>query len=414
MSGSPKYTTAGLYAQAAAVAAAARRAREAARRAAEAAARQAYLRQRAQQFVDRLADVVARLDLLDADARQVGVSAAVQTVRGEAGEAARRLRGAATEDAVAFGDRVIVDLETRVAQLVQSVTAGLARKQRQDAVAAVRAQLAAASARVAFDPAGAGEVDGMLTRADSAATDAAFATAFGALTARVAGHLAAAAGHQAAFERTRDAARQETERLKRLLDEAGEAGLDLPGARPARSAAQRLRQALSGGWPGAGALSSADADLRKLHTANGALETELEEWMRRLDRAAAVAAAVVAAAPRAGLRVVPGSFVRERGHLMFRTTRTDDESTLDIDVAAAEGDKVSVGYHGTGTDFRTELTTDGQEKRCDLTAEILTRLHTELAAEGVGTDGLHWEGKPIRETKTHQVRTPQKPRERQQ
>ena len=125
--------------------------------------------------------------------------------------------------------------------------------------------------------------------------------------------------------------------------------------------------------------------------------------MRRLARAPAVAAAVVAAAPRAGLRVVPGSFVRERGHLMFRTTRTDDASTLDIDVTAGQGGKVSIGYHGTGSDFRTELTTDGQEKRCDLTAEILTRLHGELAAEGVGTHGLHWEDKPTRETKTHEV-----------
>lgn len=414
MSGSPKYTTADLFAQAAAVAAAAQQARQAARRAAEAAARQAYLQQRARHLADRLAEVVARLNLLDADARQVGASAAVQSVRAEADAAARRLRGAAAEDTVAFGEQATIDLETRVAHLVRSVASDLAGKRRQDAVASVRAQLAAAPVRAAFDPAGAAEVDRMLALADGATADAAFATAFSTLTAGVAGHLAAAAGHQAAFERARDTARQEAERLKRLLAEAAEAGVDLTGAKSAQSAVHRLRQMLGGGWPGTGTMSSAETDLRKLHTANGALETELEEWMRRLDRAAAVAAAVVAAAPRAGLRVVPGSFVRESGHLMFRTTRTDDASTLDVDVAAGDGGKVSIDYHGAGSDFRTELTTDGQEKRCDLTAEILTRLHTELAAEGVGTDGLHWEGKPTREAKTHEIWTAKTPRERQQ
>ena len=115
----------------------------------------------------------------------------------------------------------------------------------------------------------------------------------------------------------------------------------------------------------------AEQDLAQVTEATRTLATDLEARLRMRDRIAAVAAAVIDAAPKAGLRPVPGSLARDGDRVVFRTQRTDDESALAVEIGPAAHGEVQIVYRGSSPDFTTVLASEGEEKHCDLTEKVL-------------------------------------------
>lgn len=393
MSRSPKYTAARMRGQAQARVAEQQRRREEERRKATAVAEQQRRDAAASRARGDLAAAAVGLAALALIAAQTGLSAEVQALRAQADNTAEP--GPVTDDsALKKLQAATARIEAESAALSGQVADELARTCRREALDAIERRLSEDARRSAFDEPGAAAVDGVLRQAGNASGDEDFLPLYQRLSEEVGKHLATVRANRNAVEALRLRAEAGREALSRVLKEAEEGGIELSEPERAAAAAGRATAMLEVEWPGRGALDTVRADLSELDGRTGELSAELDARLAALDRVVAVAEATIQAAPLAGLQILEASVIREGDRVMFRTVRTDDRSDLDVLVAPGAGEIVSISYRGTGADFRTEFTADGEERICDRTERILKDLHEKLLAQDVETDGLRWDGKP--------------------
>jgi hypothetical protein len=265
----------------------------------------------------------------------------------------------------------------------------LAARERQGALAAIRAALASVPDHAEMDPSGAVAVDRLLSLADGRVADSdAFDAAHAELSSAVRTHLSQAQQRREALARMRAEAGQAQSALRELVDEARSADASLAGD----AGAEEILAAL------AAAVDDEDVP-RALSLAAQArqaairLEREFDGWLDQLDRAQLVFEAVTRALPRAGFTILADSYAVSGVNVTVRAERSDG-SVVQLAVVPDEANGVEIAYHADGTDFVVEQTAHGEVARCDLTEEILERFHVELAAEDVVTGELRWEGKP--------------------
>jgi hypothetical protein len=176
--------------------------------------------------------------------------------------------------------------------------------------------------------------------------------------------------------------------LMAVLDEARAAGASLNGAAQAEQLLARLASAAA-----AGEVAQALDLCAKVQQASRHLERDFDRWLDQLDRAQLVFDAVAKALPKAGLQILPGTYLAQGTGASIRAKRADG-SSVHLTVVPDTADGVQIVYHADGADFVVEQAADGEVATCDRTEQMLERFHAALAAENVKTGELHWRGKP--------------------
>lgn len=404
MSGSPKYTTAVVTAAAAAALAAQAARRQEARRRAEQEARARQLARQAAQLRERLGALTRRIAALRSDASRAGLDAAAARLGATVSALVLRSNSLPDEKAVDAARREAGEAERAATRLAGQVSDALVRLDHQAALATVRATLDAVPERTAYDPDGAARTNQSLAGAANALGAAGrFQQAFSALELATAEHLETVAQRQAAMEQLRQAVAQATAAVETVIAEAVGEQVQLAGAQAARAEAARLAAELDACRSDSARAEAARRDAENLARTGAALARELDAEFARLDRTNQVVKAAMAALPEAGFRLVQDSKMREGARVLFKVSRLDDASEMHVDVNPGADGKVHIAYHGNGGDYVAEQTVDGDVKYCDVTEEMLEKLHGAMQKEGVETDGLRWDGRPNRIRKSEQT-----------
>ncbi len=280
-------------------------------------------------------------------------------------------------------------LNQQVDRLSLEVSEFLARRERQGALKATRATLDEEADRAHLDPAGYAEVDRLLGRAEQAVGDVtAFQAVHRELTAAIAAHLDRARARRLELAAMRRESQELTTVLGGLIAEADEVGAELVGLADCRALLSALAAEVAAEDTTA-ARRSAERG-RALHQA---LVAAFDTWQDESDRTELIMDALANALPKVGLSIVPGSY-RQLGSGSTLVAQQSDGSTVQIAVVPDEDGQSQIVYHASGRDFVLEQTADGEVARCDLTAEILEKLHDRLREDDVETGDLFWEGKP--------------------
>ena len=339
--------------------------------------------------------------LRDAEAARARAAGATATA-GSAGLGARRTALLAEIDRLADDVRAATDegqltaerdrlsvAQHETDEIALAIAVILATRERQGAIAVIRASLADVPDRGEMDQPGANEVDRLLSLAERQVSDSAvFAAAHAALASAVRTHLSQAQARREALARMRAEAAPACSDLRELVAEARSAGASLASVTGAEEILTALASAVE-----AEEVPRALSLAAQARQAATGLEREFDGWLDQLDRARLVFEAVTRALPRAGFTIQADSYAVVGTSVTIKAERSDG-SVVELAVVPGEANGAEIVYHADATDFVVEQTADGEVARCDLTQEILERFHTELATEDVVTGELHWEGKP--------------------
>lgn len=395
MSGSPKYAQVRLDAarrqrlaeeRARRVAERHRRAEERRRQALERqrtriASRRAAQDRRREETIRKVAALAARVD------GAVGLTEQQRaTLRTRVAEAQRAAAGA---DAAVAAARVR-GLEHALGVAEGRAADGSAAAQRAAAIESVGAALAAVEDRLRHDEPGARQVDRLLQAARQATIDARrFQRAHDTLLDRLDEHVAAVREAQVLAERAELEVGQAGAALDAVVEEAGAAGIDLVGWPDAVRLRERIEADLA-----SDRAESALHGAERLAAAVTELEAQVEVVLDQLQAAELIMAAAVQALPAVGFRVVEDSVTQTGGNVAFEVARADG-AVIELQIEPADGG-ARLSYAGTASDYVIEHGPDGAVARCDITEDLLERFHDELDQEGIETDDLQWEGKPLR------------------
>ncbi|MBL7258040.1 hypothetical protein [Paractinoplanes lichenicola] len=388
MSSSPKYTTVVFEHERQAQFEAARLAREAERRRHEEIAR----RQRFEAGLRAARERAEALTARSADLARVATGLPQQPEAERQRDLTARIAagiGGITDEAglTAWNDRAL-EAERGSERLRGTVAAEMTTREHDAALGLTEARLDGETDRARLDPAGAERVAGLTAEARAQLGGPGFAPAHDRLGIAAAEHLERVADQRALLRRLAGESAEAELRLTAALAEAGEAAVDLPDAEAAHRVLADLKaehdEVRPRRWE-----HLLDEARRRTADVTAAVEARLDQ----LERMAIIVEAAGAALPQAGLRVVAGSLVERDDAMTFRARRTDG-TDIELTVRAGDGRGSRLEYRSEGADMVVEQTAEGTVARCDLTEEILERLHTELGHQGVRTDGLHWEGKP--------------------
>jgi hypothetical protein len=390
MSGSPKYTTAQLTAQ----------------RQAELAAR---VQQREFQRQQRLARereqrlAVWRTALVQRHRAQTSTIVGLAASAGDAGQAdAQRAlqtqitalgheitRAAHQEHDMQRLDAALSSVESQTSWLGLTIAVTIAQQQRQASLDALTAALARESDRAHLDPQGFAEVN---RRIAAAAQGTGNPQAFGGLhraaAEAVSAHLAQVRKRAMDLARMTRDANEVTGLAQALLAGLEAADLSVDGQEELRDLLGQLEHAVA-----AEDVDGAAEASTRISAAMKSVDAAYEQLVAEQDRADLVLEALVAALPRAGLQVVKDSLVADATGVRL-AARQSDGTQIGILVTPQEGGTARIEYRAPGRDFAVEATADGEVAVCDLTEQVLVKLHSELGQEDVETDGLRWSGQP--------------------
>ncbi|MFF7971564.1 hypothetical protein [Streptomyces sp. NPDC007905] len=272
-----------------------------------------------------------------------------------------------------------------------AVSAALARQERSAALAVLESGLAAFADRAELDREGAEEVAAAL---DEARRQAGSPDRFPAARLKAADaaerHLRRAQERREVLARARRQAEQAHQELAALVSEAEQAGAGLDGLEAARPLLRQLSAAADRGHlPEITRLTGQARD--RLTT----LAAAFDAWLDELACVQIVLDAVRRALPAAGLRLEAGSVQSDGTSSMLTARRVSGDRIVMAVVADGSGGAQLV-YEAEGHDFVTRLSASGEERSCDLTAEVLERFQEALEPEGVRAGELTWDGKPER------------------
>jgi hypothetical protein len=388
MSGSPKYTTVVFAAQRRAQLEAARRLREAERRQREESARRQRIEAALQSARSRAEAMTARVgDLMRTSGglpQHAEVTRESSTVAGAAAGLAR----ITDEAGVAVWNKQLREAERRADRLSAAVATELTAREHGAALAMTLAELDGVPDRARFDPPGERTVGELTAEARSRLGDARFAEVHRRLGTAAGEHLERVRDRQALVQRLAAESAEVATRLTAALADAEPAGVQIPEADAMRKALTELGEEYDGAhvtrWE-----DRLAALRRHVDTVTATVEARLDQ----LDRMAIIVEAAGTALPMAGLQVVADSLVERDDAIVFHARRSDG-ADIELTVHAGDGRGSRLEYRTDGRDVVVEPAADGPVSRCDLTADILERFHTELGHQGMQADGLHWEGKP--------------------
>lgn len=404
MSRSPKYASAELAAARERELQQRRRQRERERQAREAAARARRLEADRSALLRDAGSVRGSAAGTAGSAADAGLANRSATLLAQIDGIASAARAAQDEDQLAAGRARLSAVQREAAGIAVDAATILATRERQGALAAVRAMAAGVPDRAEMDPAGAATVDRLLALAEVKVGDASrFDAACAELGDAMRSHLARAQGRREALAQMRRECAAARAVLSQVLDEARAADAELPAAAGAeRLMADLAATAAAEDVPGALSLAARARDMAS------ALEGDFDRWLDQLDRAQLVFEAVTRALPRAGFTVLADSYAVQGASVSISAERSDG-SVVQMAFVPDESDRVDIVYHADATDFVIEQTVDGEVARCELTEEILERFHAELEAEDVVTGELRWTGKPATRPDAREARTHWKP-----
>jgi hypothetical protein len=389
MSGSPKYTTVNLAAQRRAQLEAARRQREAERRRQSEQARARRIAADVAAAAARADSVAARLGDLARAAQGLPQHSEVAALATEVGAARAGLSGPADESAIARTGKRLRETERAADRLAVLVGGELTTRRHDAALAAVAAPLEQFADRARMDPPGHAQVTTLTKEAEARIGDARrFPEAHRRLGDAVQKHLDRVRDREALLARLSQESAEVDARLRAALDDAERNRIDVPE----RSALEQDLRALAAEGDGMHE-SRWRQRLTRLRAAAEEVAADVDLRLDQLDRMAIVIEAASAALPAAGLQVVDGSLAEDDGRVSFLARRSDG-SPIELIVHAGDGRGSRLEYRIEGADIVVEQDAGSTVSRCDLTEDLLERFHTELSAQGVETDGLHWEGKP--------------------
>jgi hypothetical protein len=389
MSGSPKYTNVYLAEQRRAQLEAARRARAAERRRREEEARRRRIAAGVERARSRAGAVTARLDQLGAAAHGLPQRAEVGTVLTGVRAIGADLAAPIDEAGLKRVGSRLRDAERSTDRLGVAVARQLTHRRHDAALAAVVAPLEHAQDRARLDPAGYATVTSAIGAATARVGDEQrFPEAHQRLGLAVEEHLDRVRDRQAMLARLAAESDEVAARLRGALADAAEHGVEVPERAGLASGLAELDAERDGAH-----VSRWERRLAELGRAAETVTAAVEARLDQLDRIAIVVEAASAALPAAGLQVMPGSLVESGETVSFRALRSDG-NTIELTVHPGDGRGTRLEYRAEGADIVLEQTGEGETSRCDLTADLLERFHTELGAQGVEADGLHWEGKP--------------------
>ena len=389
MSKSPKYTTAHFTGPSQAELELQRRAREAERRRqAEEARRQRQQAERAA-IAGQVTGLRGRASQLAAEAAATGLGDRQVALLGKIDALAPQAGTASTDRDLQAARERLGELQREADGIAAAAAGILAARERERALAMVRASLADIPDRAEHDAEGAAGADRMLAEAESKLADpAGFAAAHARLAAAVQAHLDRVRARRAELARMREEAAAAASELRAVLDEAADAELDLAGAGGASELLARLEAAA-----GAGDVPLARSLTGQARHAGEDLVADFDRKLDQLERARLVLEAVAKALPKAGLRLVGGSDRFDGTTTSFRVLRADG-APLDVAVVPDDADGVQIEYRADGADFVVTQTADGEAAECPSTEDLIGRFHDELTAWGVSAGELLWEGKP--------------------
>jgi hypothetical protein len=389
MSGSPKYTTVNLAAQRRAQLEAARRRREEERRQREEEARRQRIAAGVRSAGARADAIAARLAELTRASQGLPQQADVTTLAADVRATGAGLSAPVDEAALKKIGKRLREAERAADRLGVQVAGELTTRRHDAALAAVVAPLEQFTDRARMDPPGHASVAAAIGEATArVGDDRRFPAAHGRLGIAVQEHLGRVREREALLDRLAEESAEVAARLRAALDDAERNQIDVPE----RAALEDNLAALPAESDGAHVSRWQDR-LSRLRTAADVVAAQVDLRLDQLDRMAIVVEAASAALPAAGLRVVDGSLAEGDDKVSFLALRSDG-TPIELTVHAGDGRGSRLEYRVEGADIVVEHTGDGTVSRCDLTEDLLERFHTELGAQGVEADGLHWEGKP--------------------
>ncbi len=139
---------------------------------------------------------------------------------------------------------------------------------------------------------------------------------------------------------------------------------------------------------------------QRLEEFHQAVESKLAwaaEQQRKADQRDYVAAKMRECLAALGLAQISSPRKEHADHPMSATVITasvDQGRTLEVSVPFQDGGDEQVFYTVGGFNLHGVFTVGGEQSECPEAQVLLERLHEELAAQGVNTNGLHWEKQP--------------------
>jgi hypothetical protein len=391
MSGSPKYTTVSFEAQRRAELEALRRQREAERQARQEEARRRRIAAAAAAAQRRAQAAATQLAQLRASSAGLTQEDAVRAAAARVAVLAAQVPGTADEAGLQRLDRALRDAEREADGLAADVARELTQRAHATALDVIAGQLAAIADRGIHDPEGHRGVAALAEQARRRIGDQArFEAAHRELAGAVAAHLEKVRDRLAVLRGLTERSEELTGRLRAVLDEAGQAGIDLPEAAELRAELGALAEESDGRH-----VSRWQHRLAALQRGADAVTATVDARLDQLERIGLIVEAATAALPAAGLRVVPDSLDERAGAVSFAAQRPDG-TVVELTVHAGDGRGSLVEYRTDADDTVVRHTAEGEVRTCDLTEELLEQFHTELGRQGVHADGLHWAGRPER------------------
>lgn len=357
------------------------------RRQAEEARRQRRQAERTS-VVSGVARLRARVEAGAADAAATGLGDRQRALLAQIAALSAGAGAMATDPDVRAARDRLAELRREADAVAVAVAGVLAARERERALAALRASLADEPDRAELDAGGAREAGRLLAEAERLLADqGAFSAVHSRLAASVQAHLTRVRARRAELERMRRDAAAARADVQAVLDEARAAGMDLDGAAAAAGLIARLAAAAEAGE--APLASSLSAEARQ---AGQDLAADFDLRLDRLERAKRVFQAVAAALPEAGLRPVAGSLAKHGDGVRVRVTQADG-APMDIAVVP-DSEGVQIEYHADGSDFVITETPTGTAAECPRTEDQIERFRAALKGRGVATGELRWDGKP--------------------